>query len=197
MLSKAAQTKQFIIEKAAPIFNEKGYAATSMNDILQATGLAKGGIYGNFLSKDELALSVFEFSNKQLVTAIAGKIKLEKTAFGKLTAIFNFYHNYALHPLLKGGCPILNTAIDADYNFPALKQKAANAATQMLDSLVHIINKGIERAELNPGINAKKEAILIFSIIEGGMMMSRLQDDPQYLNNLLDYLKQHIITYKK
>ncbi|RZK05397.1 MAG: TetR/AcrR family transcriptional regulator, partial [Flavobacterium sp.] len=45
-MSKSEQTKQFIIEKAAPIFNKKGFAGTSMNDILEATGLAKGGVYG-------------------------------------------------------------------------------------------------------------------------------------------------------
>lgn len=50
-MSKAERTKQFIIEKTAPIFNAKGYMGTSMNDIMNATGLTKGSIYGNFETK--------------------------------------------------------------------------------------------------------------------------------------------------
>jgi TetR/AcrR family transcriptional repressor of nem operon len=197
MLSKSDRTKQLIVEKSAPIFNRKGYAATSMNDILQATGLAKGGVYGNFVSKDEIALAVFEFSNKQLMNAIAERIRQEKTATGKLIAIFNFYHNYSISPYLDGGCPLVNAAIDSDYNFPALKKRVAAASTQMLESLVHIINKGIQYQEYHEKVDAKAEATLIFSIIEGGMLMSRLQEDPSYLNKLLEYLKTHILTYHK
>ena len=55
MLSKAERTKQFIVEKAAAVFNEKGYAGTSMNDLTIATGLTKGSIYGNFENKDDIA----------------------------------------------------------------------------------------------------------------------------------------------
>ena len=197
MLSKSAQTKQFIIEKAAPIFNKKGFAATSMSDILDATGLAKGGIYGNFDSKEEIALMAFEYAHERLLTALSEKIKKEVSAQNKLVAIFNFYHNYSIYPILEGGCPLLNTAIDSDFNFPALKEKAASALNKMLSSLEFIINKGITSKEFRKKVDAKAEANLIFSVIEGGMMMSRLNNEPKYLNDLLVYLKKHIKSYKK
>jgi TetR/AcrR family transcriptional repressor of nem operon len=197
MLTKAEQTKQFIIEKAAPIFNKKGFAATSMNDILDATGLAKGGVYGNFDSKEEIALMAFDYANERLIKALSEKIRNEVSAKDKLIAIFNFYHNYSIYPTLEGGCPVLNTAVDADFNFPALKEKAAIALNKMLGSLEYIINKGIETKEFRKKVNAKEEANLIFSVIEGGMMMSRLNNEPKYLNDLLSYLKKHIKDYKK
>ena len=197
MLSKSAQTKQFIIEKAAPIFNKKGFAATSINDILEATGLAKGGVYGNFTNKEEIALMAFEYANECLITALSNKISKEVSASDKLIAIFSFYHNYSIYPVLEGGCPLLNTAIDADFNFPELKEKAAIALTKMLNSLEFIIHKGIVTREFRKKVNAKAEANLIFSVIEGGMMMSRLNDEPKYLNDLLVYLKKHIKNFKK
>jgi TetR/AcrR family transcriptional repressor of nem operon len=195
VLSKAEQTKQFIIEKSAPIFNKKGYAATSLNDILSATGLAKGGVYGHFSSKDEIALQVFDFAQQQLLDAISVRIKMAKSALDKLFAIVNFYYNYSINPILEGGCPLLNTAIDSDYNFPALKKKAAEASKQMLEALVRIVAKGKENGEFSNNLDVEAEARLIFSVIEGGMMMSRLQEDPKHLNQLLDYLKQHIQQY--
>ena len=55
-MSKAEKTKQFIIEKTAPLFNMKGYSGTSMSDITAATGLTKGSMYGNFENKTKLQL---------------------------------------------------------------------------------------------------------------------------------------------
>lgn len=197
MLSKADKTRQFIIEKAAPIFNSKGYAATSMNDILKATGLAKGGIYGNFNSKDEIAVEAFDFAYGKLKEAIVFKIKQEKTATGKLLAILQFYKNYTIQPIIAGGCPLLNTSIDADDNIPFLKQKAASALKQMLESLEYIIRKGIDADEFRKDLDAPKEAVLFFSIIEGGVMMSKVSDNPRILNQLLDNLKEQVLTRYK
>ncbi len=51
MTTKSDRTKQFILEKVAPVFNKNGYFGTSMSDITEATGLTKGAIYGNFKNK--------------------------------------------------------------------------------------------------------------------------------------------------
>ena len=53
-LSKAERTRQLIVQEAAVLFNQKGYAGTSMDDIMRATGLSKGGLYGNFKKKEDL-----------------------------------------------------------------------------------------------------------------------------------------------
>lgn len=192
MLSKADKTRLFIIEKAAPIFNTKGYSATSMNDILTATGLAKGGIYGNFNSKDEIAVEAFEYAYTKLKEALRFKIKQAENATGKLLAILQFYRNYSTHPVTKGGCPLLNTAIDADDSIPFLKERAAAALKEMLGSLEYIIQKGIASGEFNKKLNATEEAILFFATMEGGIMMSKLADNPKILNNILDNLKEQV-----
>src|SRR5580704_4083396 len=53
-VGKGEQTRQEIIRKAAPIFNQKGYSGTALSDLMRATGLGKGGIYRHFESKQEL-----------------------------------------------------------------------------------------------------------------------------------------------
>ncbi|MBB6499155.1 TetR/AcrR family transcriptional regulator [Pedobacter cryoconitis] len=192
MLSKSDRTKQFIVEKSAPIFNTKGYAATSMTDILKATGLTKGGIYGNFNSKDDIAVEAFDYSYTKIKEALLYSIKQEKTATGKLISILEFYHNFTITPAVEGGCPVLNTAIDADDNIPFMKQRAAQALNEMLGSLTYIIQKGIDSAEFKLTINAAHEALLFYATIEGGIMMSKLTDKPDVLNNILKNLKEQI-----
>lgn len=189
MFSKSDITRQAIIEKSAPIFNIKGYSATTMSDILEATGLTKGGVYGNFESKDQIAIEAFEHSIGKLLEALRFKIKKESTAKDKLFAILGFYKNYSLNPLTEGGCPLLNTAIEADDNLPFLKIKAQKALDDLLSGLEIIIQKGVQTKEFKAEIDPQKEATLIFSIIQGGLMMSKLSDNPKILNGLLDHLK--------
>lgn len=192
MLSKSERTKLWIIERSAPLFNTKGYAATSMSDILKVTGLAKGGIYGNFKNKDEIALEAFDYSFQKLREALRFRIKQEVTAFAKLNAILDFYHNYSESPVIEGGCVLLNTATDADDSIPFLKERARQGLKEMLASLKHIIEKGIEAGEFSKKLNAQNEAELIFATIEGGIMMSKLNDSPAILNKLLENLRAQI-----
>ncbi len=47
-MRKGEQTRQEIIRRAAPLFNQKGYEGTALSDLMEATGLEKGGIYRYF-----------------------------------------------------------------------------------------------------------------------------------------------------
>ena len=83
-------TRQLIIEKALPIFNAKGNAATSISDITSATGITKGAIYGNFKNKDEVATAAFEKGVEIVATQIGKRVRVAKTAPEKLKAIVDF-----------------------------------------------------------------------------------------------------------
>jgi TetR/AcrR family transcriptional repressor of nem operon len=191
-VTKAEKTKEFIITKAAPLFNKKGYACTSMSDIMKATGLAKGGLYGNFESKDEIAALAFEYSYNQLKEDIGKKVRAKKTGIEKLLAVIQYHKNYTTSSPIEGGCPLMNTAIDADDAYPFLKKKARQALQEMLGSLQHFLKKGIEEGSFRKDLNVKKEAELIFAQIEGGIMMAKVLDDVTVLNRLLDNLKYRV-----
>ena len=59
-MRKGERTRQEIIRKAAPIFNQRGYDGAALSDLMRATGLEKGGIYRHFESKQELAGDAFD-----------------------------------------------------------------------------------------------------------------------------------------
>ena len=58
-MKKSLRTRQHIIQTTSKLFNKQGFAGTSLSDLSSATGLTKGGIYGNFKNKEEVALEVF------------------------------------------------------------------------------------------------------------------------------------------
>jgi AcrR family transcriptional regulator len=197
MLSKSERTKEMIVQKAAHLFNTKGYHGTSLGDIIAATGLAKGGIYGNFSSKEEIAILAFEYAYQTVVNQLRMKTQAKKSKIEKLLAIIDYYRNYSLHPPIEGGCPILNASCDVDDSQSELRDRVAEAAQEMLQSLTNLIKAGREAGEIRPEVNPELAADLIYSQIEGGIMLARITRQPHKLNRLLDQLHHYVETQLK
>ncbi|MEH3115836.1 TetR/AcrR family transcriptional regulator [Pedobacter terrae] len=191
-MTKAEKTRNFIVEKTAPIFNMKGYAGTSLNDITAATGLTKGSIYGNFANKDEVALAAFDYNLKNVVSRIEAEINRQKYVKGKLLVYIDIYQNLLTGTVTEGGCPILNTAIDADDTHPALKARAAKAVLGWKNRIVELIETGIAAKEINANYHPEQIALTVIAIIEGGIMISRLTAKPAYWNLIMDSLKKYV-----
>ena len=191
-MTKGERTKQHIIEQAAPLFNKNGYAGTSLSDIMKATGLAKGGVYGNFKNKDEIAAMTFEYSYQKIKSAILMKLSDCKTSKDRLIGILHFYRNYITNPPIEGGCPLLNTSVEADDSFPFLKTRARAAQNEMLESLVRIFQTGKKYGEFKENIQPQREAEMMYALIEGGIVMAKINDNPTILHRILDRIKEHI-----
>src|ERR1700733_14879683 len=106
-MTKAERTKQFILEKSAPIFNTKGVAGTAMSDIMEATKLAKGSLYVHFENKEDLSYAVVDYNLDKLAEKTATVINKQKTAKRKRSAVLDLYDD-PFNPPLVGGCPMLN-----------------------------------------------------------------------------------------
>lgn len=193
-MNKAARTKQFIVEKTAPVFNEKGYAGTSLTDLTNATGLTKGSIYGNFANKDEVALAAFDYNIRQVTDIIRQEKAKQETYRGRLLAYVHVYTNFLKHPFPAGGCPILNTATEADDTHPALKQRAAEAMSKWKDSVAHEITMGIRQGEFSPQTHPEQAALTIVAIIEGCIMITKLTGKIHYRNAIMQSLETFINT---
>lgn len=191
-MSKAEKTRQFIVEKTAPIFNMKGFAGTSLSDITNATGLTKGSIYGNFANKDEVALAVFDYNLSLLQKSIDSTVAESSGAAEKLLRMAGFYRSGLKNTLIRGGCPILNTAVDADDTHPLLKEKVSKSIKAWKKNIESIIKKGITNNEIKPTVDAAEFAVTYISLIEGGIMMSKATGDLSMLNSCINRVERMI-----
>jgi TetR/AcrR family transcriptional repressor of nem operon len=191
-MTKGDRTKQYIIEKAAPLFNKNGYAGTSLSDIMKVTGLAKGGLYGNFKNKDEIAALTFDYSYTKIKSAILMKLSGCTTNMEKLIAVLHFYRSYITNPPIEGGCPLLNTSVEADDSFPFLKKRARAAQNEMLGSLLHFFQAGKKNGEFISSMNAQVEAEDMYALIDGAIVMAKINDSPAILHRILDRIRHHI-----
>lgn len=196
-MSKAERTRQFIIEKTAPVFNTKGYAGTSLSDMIGATGLTKGSIYGNFENKDEVALAAFDFNFQRVVSFLRDKIEERDSTIGKLLVYPETYRNFLKLSFLRSGCPIMNTSTEADDTHPLLREKAANALQYWKSTLERHLRSGIEKKEIKAGTDINEFTSVLIALIQGSVMHAKVTGKTSLLNTSMDYLEKIIKGLKR
>jgi len=194
MISKAEVTTKFILETVAPIFNKKGYAATSMDDITSATGLTKGAIYGNFKNKEELAIEAFKKNVNDLLLQISKHQEQSKSPLQKLMLITEFYRGYYSYSKKLGGCPILNVGVDSIGQETALLAEVKNVIDKTQKNIAKLIEWGKKEGEINVQVDAQKFSKRMYNHIQGAIFMTYTMDDPNYLQLAMDELNSYINT---
>jgi TetR/AcrR family transcriptional repressor of nem operon len=191
-MRKGEQTRQEIIRKAAPIFNQRGYEGAALSELMEATGLEKGGIYRHFDSKQQLASEAFDYAWERAINARLEGTEEIANSVDRLQQIVRNFRD-CREGLVPGGCPLLNTAIDSDDGNLPLRNQARGALNKWLARLTAIAAQGQKRAEIRRQVDSAKLATLIVSTLEGSLMLSRLQrtDEPlevacRYLDNYLE-----------
>lgn len=195
-MSKSENTKQLIVEKTAPVFNRKGYAGTSVNDIMNATGLSKGCIYGNFENKDEVAIAAFDYNHNKVNEHMRVRILATDNSVERLLVYPNTYRNYFRYPYLQAGCPILNTSTEADDTHPKLKERAVKALDFWKTSIENQIKRGIARKEIKGETDPTEIAVIMISMIEGAFMHAKVTNRTKELKIAMDFLEKMILNLK-
>ncbi len=194
-LSKAERTRRFIIEATATVFNKKGYAGTSLSDLTEATGLTKGSIYGNFENKEEVALAVFDYNYAYVNDVVEREIAIAPSFYEKLLVYTKVYNDERL--ALRGGCAILNTAVEADDTNEPLKIKAARAVLKWKKNIETLIKGGIKAGEFKSDLNVEQSALSLIALIEGGIMIAKVTNKPENLEAVLKTAESLISEMKE
>ncbi len=182
-MSKAEETRNYIIERAAPIFNRSGYVGTSLSDILEQTTLTKGAIYHHFESKDELALAALEYNLKLASDFNFNVTRDISHSCDKLIAFaMSFKKNYDLVKRM-GGCPIMNAAVDSDDGNEQIKERVNRFIKVWRKSIKEIIEQGKSKSEIKPGVDTEAFAMNFISLIEGALAMSKVSDERKFIDN--------------
>ena len=191
-MRKADETRRYIIEKAAPIFNMHGYEGTSMSQLTAAIGMTKGAIYGNFKNKEEIAREAFEHNLSLIVGRISSVVRSRRHACDKLIAFAGYYIDHFHTLMQKGGCPILNAAVDSDNTELPIRSSVRAAIDNWLDAVARIVASGKKKAEIRAHVDPREFASLFVAAIEGGVMLSKVTGDPVHLERAVNHLIQQV-----
>jgi len=194
MLTKAEKTKQFILETAVPLYNKKGISGVNIDDVLAETKLTKGCLYGHFENKDDLTVQVVDLMLKKVSDRMSLAVLNAKTTKAKISAFLDFYKD-PINTYVSGGCPIFNTAVEVDDNFPLIKQKVAALFRMGQEGLTNILKEGIENGEYSSELDPVVFAFKLVAATEGGIVMCRTMGTVKPMHSLIKSLKEELEQY--
>lgn len=172
------QTKLFIAEKAKQLFSQKGYAATSMEDICGATGLSKGSVYYHFSGKEDLFLFLWEMSWKDLFAQWEQASQGLKSVTEKLYVLAEKFADDFQSPLQKAAEEFAGSRL-ADQEVLQRLLEIIRSPYQVCEDL---FRQGIANGEL---IEADpKDLTYIFLGLLGGLGTAYYEMDHDHLKQL-------------
>jgi AcrR family transcriptional regulator len=197
MPAKGQRTRARIVDQVLPLLNTQGYAGMSMDDIMQATGLKKGGLYNHYPSKEALALAAFDVYVERFRQRYAEATASAPNATGRLRAIAAEMLRVFDDPVAPGGCLVFNTALEADDAQPELAARARAALHDLLRLVGHHIRRGIRAGELRPEIDPRQAATVLVSLCEGAIGLGRLFDDPDHVRRAGAFIDAYLDSLRR
>jgi TetR/AcrR family transcriptional regulator, transcriptional repressor for nem operon len=196
-MTKGEETRSRILGSATALINRKGLKRTSIQDIIEETGVKKGNFYFHFQSKDALGVSLLRAAKEEFFDYLSKQVK-SSDPVGKLSDTFTAVFKYHRRRKFIGGCIFANTALemsDTDQVYTAIIQEVFN---EWVDWLASDLREGIEDGVLSNAIEPDSMARHIVASLEGSIMLARLykRDEPivdciKYLNKLMGIEDNH------
>lgn len=194
MISKAERTRQYIIEKSAPIINRKGMAGASLSDIMEATGLAKGCIYGNFENKDEICLEAFNYLSQSYNERLKQHLQNFSGSKEKLLAYMDFTFVGKFREEM-GGCPVINFGAESDDTHPAIRERVQQVICSSREFIRKLLLEGVEKGEFAKDLDCDSLALKIYVMLEGAVIITRIENNRKQLEQIINLIKAEIETF--
>jgi TetR/AcrR family transcriptional regulator, transcriptional repressor for nem operon len=194
-ISRGQATRRRIVEQSAGVFNLHGYSGTSMAQLMDATGLEKGGIYRHFGSKEQLAAEAFDYAWAAVSEPRWRGLDECRTGIEKLSLLVR---NFVAEPqrAVPGGCPLLNTAVDSDDGNQVLRERAHAALAHWRSIILEIVREGQETHELRAELDPDQISTVLIASLEGAVMMSRMDKTREPLRKVGQHLQDYLETLK-
>ncbi len=189
-MSKGTDTRQRILERAAPLLNRHGFQGAPVSEIMRVTGLQKGGLYNHFESKEELALAAFDLLMERINRKVMEVHRGHESPLAQLTAHVQLITSGGTET--EGGCPMANSIVESDDANPALRTRVAKVLEQWRCLLTHTIAKGIVAGEIRADVNPDEVATRFICALEGGHLLRHFYDDGRYLKQMGTFLIEYI-----
>ena len=195
---KGDKTRRDIIEKSLQLFSVKGFFNTSINDILEATGLTKGGLYAHFHSKKEIWQAAYERATRIWVRIVYSDSKKIENPLDRIKKIIeNDMQNYLGGNVFAGGCFFLNSLVD-------FAGQSSDMSKQILDgfyNLSRVFESSLKEADqkgmLKLGMNCAEIADFILISLNGAAALYAATKDRNYWQDTLRQLHAYIDFIKK
>jgi AcrR family transcriptional regulator len=198
MGGKGSQTRRKIVTKALQLFCVKGYYNTSVNDILQATGLTKGGLYGHFASKEDLWYAVYNEALGIWRKVVFEGIQSSADPLKRIqTLIENDIKTKLGKHVFEGGCFFHSMLVELSGQSDAMTSRLMRGFHQLAGLLRAWLEQAEQEGLLKENLNLHEIANYIIISLNGAAALYASSRDPAILDQTVSQLHFYIRQLKK
>jgi AcrR family transcriptional regulator len=198
MATKGTRTRRKIIENSLQLFSVKGYYNTSVSDILDATGLTKGGLYGHFASKEDIWYAVYD----EAVSIWKGLVfKGIRNDSDPLERVEKFIENDLIHYLgadvFEGGCFFLNMLVELSGQSASMSRQILRGFVRLSALLRSWLQEAAQKGLLKEALDLKETANFIIISLNGAAALYISSRDRSILEQTIRQLRFFIQQLRK
>jgi AcrR family transcriptional regulator len=147
---RGGETRRRILEVAAEAFADRGYAGTSLSDVLKASGVTKGGFYFHFPSKEALAVATLRHKQEQWTAAVMAAVLRRPRAVDQLEAMVDaLCDQHERDP----ACRAVNRlSTELGDQHPELRPELRTQLTTWMDLVASIVRRGQDEGDIRPEV---------------------------------------------
>ncbi len=175
------------IEKAKAIFHQKGYEATSMQDLVDTLGLSRSSIYDTFGDKHNLYCKSLELYSQENAITLSAQAEIVENSLDYIHYVFNIILEQIKKDKEKKGCFIVNSVVefgDSNSDVNKIIQYNNQVFEKMLEKL---IIKAQQDRQISKDKNAKLLSKFLFTTINGIRVSAKANSSVKELKAVADF----------
>lgn len=176
-----ARTKEFdpdeVLGRALELFWERGYAATSLADLVSHLGIARASLYATFGGKRELFLVALDRFRKRRDQEIIEALSAPGPALPAVRALIGRFAEESVDPRHRG-CLVVNTAVELAARDADAARAVEASWTTLETALCGALTRARAQDELAAGADPQDLARLLLVLFQGMRAMGRTPTDP-------------------
>jgi TetR/AcrR family transcriptional repressor of nem operon len=198
MAGKGDLTRQKIIEKSMQLFSVKGYFNTSVADIVKATGLTKGGLYGHFRTKEEVWYAVYAECIKIWKSVVFDGVRDISDPLARIERVIeNSLKNYLGGGVFEGGCFLLNSLVELAGQSPSMSSFVLAGFKGFAGRLRRWLEEAEQQGRLQDGLSLDEIADFLVIALNGAAPLYAASQDPAVWRHTLAQLHFYITSLRK
>jgi TetR/AcrR family transcriptional repressor of nem operon len=192
-MSKAAETRMMILQKAFELVYKNGYQSTSIDVIIASTKVTKGAFFYHFKNKDEMGLAVINevmlpLMNQALIKPLSNSTNPAKDIYSLVKNLL--LENPFLEP--RYGCPAGNLTQEMSPVNEEFSKALAQLTGQWQEAIQKSITLGKKAGNIRSAVQGKQVALFVMSGYWGVRNVGKLIDSTDCYVSFLKELKQYL-----
>jgi len=175
-----------VVDKAMNTFWQKGFEATSINDLVDSTGINKASLYNTFGNKEKLFHSAIDRYFQRFVTTAVYQMDQESSGLTAITAFLYSAGEMAMNDDIKKGCFLTNSCIESTILDEESKRRVSESLSTMKNSFRRAITRAQESGELSKKWDPDDMAFYLINMMQGLRVLSKVIPDRERLKTVID-----------